>query len=188
MRRLPLTIFLGLLVAASTASATTYVRVEKDGTKTYSDRPLPGGQPVDLQPAQTYSAPPPSAAVQSSKPLEQELLGQVDDFRYASCETSPKQDESFTNPDRLSIGVSLQPVLRPGDMVDLRLDGNQLGDGATMSINLPPPFDRGSHTVAVTVKDRFGRTLCSATSTFHVFRPSVNMPGRASPVRPQPRN
>ena len=57
MTRASLVIFLGSLLAASAALATTYVRVEKDGTKTYSDRPLPGGQPVDIQPAQTYSAP-----------------------------------------------------------------------------------------------------------------------------------
>jgi glutamine synthetase len=44
------------LAVASIACATTYVRVEKDGTKTYSDRPLPGGQPVELESAQTYSA------------------------------------------------------------------------------------------------------------------------------------
>ncbi len=57
MTRALLVIFIGSLLAASAALATTYVRVEKDGTKTYSDRPLPGGQPVDIQPAQTYSAP-----------------------------------------------------------------------------------------------------------------------------------
>ena len=58
MKRSSLVVLLGSLCAVSTALATTYVRVEKDGTKTYSDRPMPGGQPVDLQPAQTYSAPP----------------------------------------------------------------------------------------------------------------------------------
>ena len=57
MKRLSLTLVLGSLIAV-TAQATTYVRVEKDGTKTYSDRPIPGGQPIDVQPAQTYSAPP----------------------------------------------------------------------------------------------------------------------------------
>src|SRR6185436_17199803 len=161
MRRLPLNIFLGLLVVASTASATTYVRVEKDGTKTYSDRPLPGGQPVELKEAQTYSAPP-TPVDQSSVPLEQRLVGQVDDFRYSSCATSPKQDESFTNPDGVSVGVSLQPLLRPGDSLELRLDGKQVGDAATTSFMMPPPIDRGAHSVSVVVKDRFGRTLCSA--------------------------
>ena len=50
-------ILLGMLGVAASVQATTYVRVEKDGSKTYSDRPLPGGQPVEIQPAQTYSAP-----------------------------------------------------------------------------------------------------------------------------------
>ena len=38
--RASLVILLGSLLAASAALATTYVRVEKDGTKTYSDRPI----------------------------------------------------------------------------------------------------------------------------------------------------
>jgi hypothetical protein len=175
MRRFSLVISVGMLVAASTALATTYVRVEKDGTKTYSDRPLPGGQPIELTPAQTYSAPPAPAA-QSSVPLEQRLLGEVDDFRYTSCETTPKTDETFTNPDVVNVGVVLQPLRRPSDIVELSVDGAVVGN--TTSFTMQQPVNRGTHTVSVTVKDRFGRTLCSASSTFHVFRPSLNMPGR----------
>ena len=58
MKRLRLALSLVLMSAATVALATTYVRVEKDGTKTYSDRPIPGGVPVEVQPAQGYSAPP----------------------------------------------------------------------------------------------------------------------------------
>jgi hypothetical protein len=54
MKRASLVILLGSLLAASASQATTYVRIEKDGSKTYSDRPLPGGHPVDIEPAQTY--------------------------------------------------------------------------------------------------------------------------------------
>lgn len=173
MRHLPLAISLGMLVAAS-AAATTYVRVEKDGTKTYSDRPLPGGQPVELQPAQTYSAPPPSTG-SSNVPLEQRLLSEVDDFRYTSCATVPRADETFTNPEVVNISVVLDPLQRPGDIVELSVNGAAVGNTTSYTMQ---PVDRGSHTVSVTVKDRFGRTLCSASSTFHVFRPSVLMPGR----------
>ena len=45
---------LSLITFATAALATTYVRVEKDGTKTYSDRPLPGGHPIEVPSAQTY--------------------------------------------------------------------------------------------------------------------------------------
>lgn len=185
MRRLPL-IALGMLFAASTTLATTYVRVEKDGTKTYSDRPLPGGQPVDLQPAQTYSAPPPPSTP-SNVPREQQLLNEIDDFQYTSCVPIPKQDETFTNPEVVNLGVSLQPAQRSGHIIELTLDGKVVGDGSGTYAWMAP-IDRGTHTLAVTVKDRFGRTLCSAQSQFHVFRPSLNMPGRALPTAPRPRN
>jgi hypothetical protein len=175
-----------MLLAASTALATTYVRVEKDGTKTYSDRPLPGGQPVDLQPAQTYSAPPPPASSPST-PREQQLLSDVDDFRYTSCVTVPMQDATFTNPEAVTLSVTLQPLRRPGDIVELTIDGRSVGEGSG-TYTMMAPIDRGTHTVTATVKDRIGRTLCSASSQFHVFRPSLNMPGRALPPRPQPRN
>jgi hypothetical protein len=48
-KRQTLALLLGSLCATA-ALATTYVRTEKDGTKTYSDRPIPGGQPIDVQP------------------------------------------------------------------------------------------------------------------------------------------
>jgi hypothetical protein len=84
----------------------------------------------------------------------------------------------------VNLSVSLSPPLRPGDTIDLTVDGRSVGDG-TGSYTLRAPIDRGTHTVAVNVKDRFGRSLCTASSQFHVFRPSVNMPGRGLPARPR---
>ena len=37
---------------------------------------------------------------------------------------------------------------------------------------------RGTHTVAAIVRDRYGKTLCQATTQFHVIRPSLNAPTR----------
>jgi hypothetical protein len=175
MKRLIL--LLGSLCMATAVLATTYVRVEKDGTKTYSDRPLPGGQPVELEPAQTYT-PAPSQVPgtgNSRAPAEQRLLQEMDDFSYSSCTISPSQDASFTNPQSVPIAVQLQPNLRPRDVVTLSVDGKVVGN--TLS-HLLQPADRGSHSVQVSVKDSYGRELCSASTTFHVFRPSVNMPRR----------
>src|SRR4051812_36633446 len=58
MKRVSIAVLL-VSLCATPVLATTYVRVEPDGSKTYSDRPLPGGHEVDIQSAQTYSAPPP---------------------------------------------------------------------------------------------------------------------------------
>jgi hypothetical protein len=177
-----LTLLMTSLAAASVAMATTYVRVEKDGSKTYSDRPLPGGQPVELDPVQTYSAPKTetnsSAASTSNSnlPADQRALQGIDDFKYTSCSLSPANDESFTNPERVVVSVAIDPAVRPGDQVNLVVDGRPAGQYQTELVL--QPVDRGSHTATVTVTDTYGRSLCSATSTFNVFRPSVNQPRR----------
>jgi hypothetical protein len=174
----PLLLLLGTLCVVSTALATTYVRVEKDGTKTYSDRPIPGGQPVELEPAQTYSKPDEPASTSSSTsnvPSEQRLVQQMDDFRYASCTLSPENEATFTNPQGVPISVQLQPNLRPRDVITLSVDGQVVGNSAAHVLQ---PANRGTHTAQVTVKDTYGRELCSASTTFHVFRPSLNMPRR----------
>ena len=178
MKRQSLALLLGSLCAMS-AFATTYVRVEKDGTKTYSDRPIPGGQPVDLQPAQTYSAPPVSTSSQGSR--EADLLRRTDDFRYTSCSVTPGNDETFHSPESVTISVSTNPPLRGNDLVTLTVDGQAAQPGA-MSYTLSPAY-RGTHTVGVTVKNSTGQTVCSSSSVFHIQQPGLNSPGRQVPSR-----
>lgn len=167
---------LGSFAMATTAAATTYVRVEADGSKTYSDRPIPGGQPVELQPAQSYSAPPAPADL-SSLPSEQRMLQEMDDFKYESCRLMPANETTFTNPESVSISLETAPNLRGSDTVTMTINGQpvavQQGGVHRMS-----PANRGSHTVVASVKDRYGRELCGARTIFHVFRPSINLPSR----------
>ena len=185
MSRPLLLLTLGSLLATS-ALATTYVRVEKDGTKTYSDRPIPGGTPVEIQPAQTYSAPQSPLATDPSRPREERELADAMNFRYTGCSLSPRNDENFTNPSEVLISLALNPALRAGDNVKISVDGNAMtSDGGSMSVTIPQP-DRGSHTVSAQVTDRSGKSLCVANTTFHVQRPSLNSPTRVPP-RPPPK-
>jgi len=157
----------------STALATTYVRVEKDGTKTYSDRPIPGGTAIDLEPAQGYSAPPASPSAPAGAPLMQDS----DNFTYQSCGVTPPNDSTFNNPEVVPISVVTAPALRPLDTVILTVDGQSVGQPGITSYTMNQPV-RGTHTVAVTIKNRYGRMLCTVISSFHVMRPSLNSPGR----------
>ena len=172
-----LAIFLGSILAASTASATTYVRVEKDGTKTYSDRPLPGGQPIDLKPAQTYTAQPAPSIPADSAP-------DTANFHYQNCALAPRNDETFQNPESVTLSLTATPTLRYGDRVRFLVDGADVG-GSGPSASMPNP-DRGSHTVNANVTDTNGRVLCTASTTFHVQRPTLNSPTRVPPPRPNP--
>jgi hypothetical protein len=184
MKRQSLVVLLGSICAVSTALATTYVRVEKDGTKTYSDRPIPGGQPIDIQPAQTYSTPPSPLATDSGQPREQQLLEQTEAFRYESCTVSPENDTTFPNPESVTISVSTTPSLRDGDVLTMTVDGAPVNGGQyTMS-----PASRGTHTVGVNIANTFGVVVCSSNSVFHVLQPGLNSPARqaAPPPRPRP--
>ena len=177
MNRLP--VILLAVLSATAAYATTYVRVEKDGTKTYSDRPIPGGVPIELTPAQSYSSPEPRIATPTgSGPLEQSLLEQMDNFRYTSCEITPQNDTTFTNPDTVSVSVNLMPSLRGDHSVQVTVDGVPIAGGQNAMSTILSNVFRGSHTVAVTVKNRYGQSLCSSSATFHVLRPSLNSPAR----------
>jgi hypothetical protein len=184
MKRACLMILASLLTATG-AQATTYVRVEKDGTKTYSDRPLPGGHPVELQPAQTYSAPPTTPSPSSNLPGEQRDLIEAANFKY-TCALSPQNEQTFQNPESVSLSVSLTPALRVGDQVRFALDGNQVAqeEGQTsVSVSYP---DRGTHTAAVRVTDSSGKSLCDVRSTFYVQRTGLNSPTRRPTPTPRP--
>ena len=177
-----------LSLAAVSAFATTYVRVEKDGTKTYSDRPMPGGQPIEIQSAQTYSAPSTPAPAAPGLPTEQQLLKDMGEvFHYDSCAVTPTQDQTFTNPESVSLRAAVSPALRVGDVATLALDGTPVGGTNTLS-SVVKPIYRGSHTVSIEIKDRYGRMVCDASSTFHVFQPSLNSPARRpAPPPPKPK-
>lgn len=173
------------LLATSAALATTYVRVEKDGTKTYSDRPLPGGQPVEIQPAQTYSAPETPTLQDSTRPREEQALNEAANFRY-QCALAPRDDETFQNPETVALSVAVTPGLRGGDEVVFSVDGTAVprGDNPTSAtLTLP---ERGTHTATVRIVDRYGKALCDVSSTFHVQRTSLNSPQRRPPPRPAP--
>jgi len=178
MRRLLPVAVLGSLCVVSIAQATTYMRVEKDGTKTYSDRPIPGGQPIDVKPAQGYSAPAPSGI--SSRPREQE----PDNFSYQSCSVTPANDSTFTNPETVPIALVTNPSLRAFDTVIMTVDGQAVGQPGTVSYTMTAPVIRGTHTVSVNITDQYGKSVCSVTSTFHVMHPGLNSP--ASPIRARP--
>jgi hypothetical protein len=190
MNRDLVVIFLGSLLAASAAQATTYVRVEKDGSKTYSDRPLPGGHPIEIEPAQTYSAPPVTGTDASRSPEQQQVLDAAN-FRY-SCALAPRADETFQNPESVMLSVQLTPALRPGDRVTFSLDGASVANEENATSRMLEFPDRGTHTASVQITDRSGKSVCSVSSTFHVQRTGLNSPARRPvpaprPPRPTPR-
>lgn len=172
-------------MAASAVQATTYVRVEKDGSKTYSDRPIPGGEPVEIQPAQGYPAPPVPTPHSPQQSPEQQRVLDAANFQY-TCALTPRADETFQNPETVTLAVQLTPGLRPGDLVNFTLDGATVPNEQNLTSTQLQYPDRGAHTAAVKITDRSGRSICNTSTTFHVQRAGTNSPAR-QPPRPTPR-
>jgi hypothetical protein len=182
MTRATLVILLASMTAAPAVLADTYVRTEKDGTKTYSDRPLPGGEKVVLESAQTYT---PAPVSDPTRPQEMQSLEAAANFQYTNCTLRPNNDTSYQNPESVTVTFTVSPSVRNTDVVNLTMDGAQLGNGE-LSVLVPQP-ERGSHSVNAEIRDSSGRTMCSASTTFHVQRTNLNSPQRAAPApRPRP--
>jgi hypothetical protein len=172
---------LALLASGSLAAATIYKWVDANGVTHYSDQPRPGAQKIEVESAQTYSAPrtptPASAPAPTAAP---EPAG------YELCEIyRPVNDEVYFNVQTVDVRLRLQPDLRSGDRALLMLDGKPMqeiaysGGGFTMS-----PVYRGTHRVHVIVEGPDGAPLCTTqVIAFHVRQPSVQAPNPANRPR-----
>jgi hypothetical protein len=153
------------------AKGTTYTGVGQHGEKVFSDQPLPGGKTVEVSPPQTYKAPPaprvPSTVQTRAAP-----------FRYTVCNiASPAHDTALVNPDIVVVTARIEPMLRSGDTVSITMDGTQISSSnSTVRVKKP---QRGTHSLAVTIRDESGATICtSAPAAFHVRLPTVNQVNR----------
>ena len=176
-------ILFGVLLAAA-ASATTYKWVDSKGVTHYSDRPQPGAEIVELQPAQTFDA---SAATPAQRPAARNQQAS-EAVRYELDVWKPENNETFQNTGNVvSVGLRLEPDLQDGHAIWIYLDGKRVdGLPASGSSFEVPNVARGTHTLTVVVADLSGATLVSSPAiTFHLHQPSLLAPNRVP--RPTPR-
>jgi hypothetical protein len=180
------------LLAAATAAAgppPTFRWVDADGVH-YSDQPHPGAEQITLSQSQTYSSSQAdtssaSAASAASAPRAARESRDTGEFRYDSCAViQPAQDQMLIDIESANVAVRVQPAKRNGDRVVLTMDGQTIEPKTDDQVEfLISPIDRGTHTVAATVRSAEGKSLCqSLPLTFHVRQPGVNKPANNKPV------
>ncbi len=164
------------LILPFTVSADLYRYVDENGNVVYTDRPVPGAEPVSPGVISVIPAPqmeievelggspePNTRTPQQEKTLEVRIL-------------SPRADEGVrANDGRVSVEVAVVP--RPAQGVRLRyralLDGQPAGPLSDAPRWTLADVPRGTHTLEVIVLDENGRELArSAPVTFHVLRVS----------------
>lgn len=171
MSRFPYALLLLAAVACTARAMTVYKMVQPDGTVVYSDQPQPGAKKMDVQPAQTYQAPPlPAPVAPQQPPTPAKTFQGYKKFVVSS----PGQDATLRdNQGNVSISLELQPALQPGNEIQIIMDGKPLGTGRSTSISLTN-VDRGAHTVQAKVLDASGKTLATTPPvTFYLHHTSV---------------
>ncbi len=171
--RILLLIVFGLL--SSLALATEVYRwVDDQGQVHFSDRPLEGGEKVEIRPQIELGTPDvqPRARREASADSAEEAA-----TRYRSLEIiSPSQEEVLWNIEgQLDVSLRLQPRLQQGHSVELLLDGNPVEgmQPGSMQARLSEVF-RGVHVLKANVRDRNGRMLIeSQPRTFAVQQTSI---------------
>lgn len=131
----------GLLLAATVAAQTVY-ESKGGGGKVYSDRPMPGGKPVDLKPLNIIEPVQPASPGTPPAPASDRAGKDEAAFQYKRFAiVSPEQNGSVAANNALfEVRLSIDPPLQVarGHAIVLRLDGRPVsGRQTTTEIVLP---------------------------------------------------
>ena len=166
-----------LVFACATANSQVFRRIGPDGKVYFSDRPGPDAEQVDVAPAQTISLPPVPEQTNTAGQPSDVATGKQDDV--TSLYTvftiiSPTSNQSVrANDGNVTVRLSLEPELRRGHVIALKIDGQdgediRTGNGMTIELS---KLSRGRHTVEARVVDNEGNELIQAGPvSFYVLR------------------
>ncbi len=170
-------ILLGLIcLVPLLAQAEIYQWTKQDGTTVFSDTPHQGAKTVDLPPAQTYSSQDSLAGVVQKTSSPKSAQPAVRKNPYSDLEIVVPEDEATLrdNAGNMSVAVTYEPALEPGDSLVLMLDGRvkeKITQGSAFHLT---NVDRGTHKLQAKIMDKKGNTLLSsATITFYMHQTVV---------------
>ena len=174
-------ILLSALSGTAASAAPAWTWVDAEGTRHYSDRPVPGAQRVELAGAPAFGSG--ARAPRSSGGTAQGGTAGVPGAPYQSIEVaSPAEQETLWNiGTNLPVQVRFQPALQPGHRYDLLFDGQRRNlNTANARVTLSDVF-RGEHTLQVVVIDSAGtEVMRSPARVFFVQQTSTLNPNRGA--------
>ncbi|HZD52283.1 MAG TPA: DUF4124 domain-containing protein [Woeseiaceae bacterium] len=163
-------------LAATGSAAEVYRWVDEDGVIHYSDTPHPGADKVIL--AEPAPAPPVRSLAAGKLPAPAERAGQRPaGFDYEQLAfAQPAAEETLWNIEgQLTVRLSLQPALRPGDRVRVYLDGKPR-EAQGLQFRLDEVY-RGTHNLQAEVLNEAGQLMIrSEPIRFFVQQTSIVQP------------
>ncbi|NTV85823.1 MAG: DUF4124 domain-containing protein [Burkholderiaceae bacterium] len=191
-----MSIAFGLVLAWGVAAQTVYESTGGQG-KVYSDRPLPGGKPVDLQPLNVIEAPPAQTAVRPRSDAQEAVKAAppAPTYRKLSVVFPEASGSVAANYATFEVRVSIEPPLRidMGHALVFRMDGRNVpGRYTATEIMFPPEFFGDvapagvqQHVLQAFVVDGEGRMIVAATPVSFQTR-FVNVLQRPHPLSQKP--
>ncbi|PXF64007.1 DUF4124 domain-containing protein [Kangiella spongicola] len=160
-------------IATSAKETVMYKKIDKDGNVVFTDKPIPGSKPITVKtdvnvvstPKPAYKAP---TISDSSEEDDDEKK-----FKYEVLAIdTPKNDEGIrANDGRINVIVAVTPNLRPNHSVQLKLDGNNVGQAQKIPYFNLTEVERGTHQLqAMIIDDDSGETVQSSDAiSFHAL-------------------
>ena len=166
-----------LALCSTLAAAATYRWVDENGVVSYSDRPQPGAEEIELRGAQSYQAPRPRPRAVERAPAA--AAEDVDDFSqgYDSVAiSSPTEGETLFNiGGTMTVTVSVSPPLAETHGVTLFYDGRPVTERPERRTTFQvEEVWRGEHTLRAAISDANGQLVSdSPTITFYVRQTTI---------------
>ncbi|MBD2837281.1 DUF4124 domain-containing protein [Pseudomonas sp. JM0905a] len=175
-----------LLAAALPAAAQIYKYTDANGNTVFTNQPPDGtaSEKVELPPTNAIQAQPPSQPANTEANAEQ-----VASYEVVELTGIPDEEAMRANNGTFSVGVRLEPRLKPGHSLRLRLDGQPYGQPANVPRLQVVNADRGEHSLVVDVLAGTTVVQSSAPVTFTIQRVNTSSPAlRPPPPTPRPSN
>ncbi len=187
-------ILLTLLAAGTAGAVPVWKWVDENGVPHYTDHPVPGAQRIELTGVPTVPAlktPETQQAAPAAAPPGGSEAGQAAQTQSGQhvALVKPEPNETLWNIGAtLTVQVTVEPPLRPGQHVDVFLDGTRVNVGATATQFTVPNVYRGVHTLQVVVVSPEGQDVARSGSVqFTVQQTSVLNPNNHTPPAVQHR-
>lgn len=166
-----------LLVVSLPVAAEIYKYTDAQGNTAYSNQPPDGikARTVELPPLNSIEPPAPSSQAPQTRQAD---TAEPPQAAYSTLELTdlPVDEALRANNGTFTVGVKIEPRLRPGHFLQLVVDGEPYGPPSNIPRFQVVNIDRGEHSFAVVARDADGVIQQSPTLTLTVQRVHVNRP------------
>lgn len=159
---------------ATLAAAQIYQWTDRNGEMHFSDTPQKGAKRINLPPVQTFPAPQVVTPVDNSDTQEEK---KKNTYKSISIIEPANESTSRDNQGRVPVLVETSPPLKPGDKIQILLDGKPIGKPQDSTSFLLSNVLRGEHTITAAIVNEAGDSLLKSKEPILLFmhRPRTGM-------------